>query len=101
MPTLATIELDPNHPKREIDLVMNNDDVTYGDLSEGEEALKRLATSIHEGQGLNQTPRPIIDTKRTFAIAVTFEPTRTRQISGKSGTSMRTAIGLYTTPITG
>jgi hypothetical protein len=33
MPSFATIKLDPNHPEREVDLIVNNDNITDRYLS--------------------------------------------------------------------
>jgi hypothetical protein len=74
MASFPTINLDPNNSKREVDLIMNDDDITYRDLSKREKALDGLTTSIHEGLGFNQTSRPPSNSKRSFAISVSLKP---------------------------
>jgi hypothetical protein len=91
MPSLPTVTLDPNHPEREVDLIMDDDHITNGDLSKREKCLQRLAASVHKGLGLNQTPRPITYSKRPLAVSVSLKPTRASKATGYGDTSMRTA----------
>jgi hypothetical protein len=62
--------------------------------------LKRLATPVHEGLRLNQSPRPISDTKCALAVAVALKPTRTSQASGDGGSGIQAAIRINATTIT-
>jgi hypothetical protein len=59
MPPFPTIKLDPNNPEREVDLIMDDDNIADGNLSKRQEGLKGLSTPIHEGLRFNQTSRPL------------------------------------------
>jgi hypothetical protein len=101
MPPFATIHLDPHHPKREVDLVVDHYYLGYRDLSEGEEWLKRLPASIHEGLRLNKMPRPVTDPERPFAITSSLDPAGSRQGTRDRRPGMDTTLSFNTTRVTG
>ncbi len=99
MPTFAAIYLDPHHPKGEVDLIMDYYDLRYGDLSEGEERLKGLSASVHEGLRLNEVPGPLAKPKRALTITTSLNPPRPRKRARDRGTSMRSAFALDRTHV--
>ncbi len=101
MPPFTAIKLDPDHPEREVDLIVHDDNITDWNLSKRKEGLERLSTPIHEGLRFNQTPRPLTYSKHPFAKAISLKPPRASEITSDSGTSVGATIGLNTTAISG
>jgi hypothetical protein len=56
MPPFPTIHLDSNDPKREVDLIVNNDNLGDRNLAKRKERLEGLSAPVHKGLGLYETP---------------------------------------------
>jgi hypothetical protein len=101
MPPLATVDLDPDHPKRKVDLIVNNDHLRYRNFSKREEGLKRLSTSIHEGLRLDHTTGPVTHVERPLAIPAALKPSRSRKSTRKSRSSVSATLRLNASTIMG